>query len=97
MAYYPIVHKYDRSPAMADQLWLPTFYMEDFSVLGFRVSDCDQAVKILERHAFIIKRSDGCIAVNIERASRIQEVLHLLNENGTQCEIADIAEEMYQG
>jgi hypothetical protein len=97
MAYYPIVHKYDRSAAMAAHRKLPTFYMEDFSVLGFRVSDCNQAIRILEQHAFIIKRDDGCIAVNIERASRIVEILQLLNKNGTQSEIADIAEEMYQG
>lgn len=97
MAYYPIVQKNDRPTAMAGHRLLPTFYMEDFSVLGFRVNDCDHAVQILDRHAFSLKRAGASIEVNIETASRMPEILQLLNDNGMECEIADVADGMYQG
>lgn len=97
MAYYPIVQKNDRPTATAGPRLLPTFYMEDFSVLGLRVKDCDQAVRLLDKNAFSLKWADGNMMVNIETASRMHEVMQLLNADGLTCEIADIAETMYQG
>ena len=97
MAYYPIVQKNDRPIATAGHRLLPTFYMEDFSVLGLRVKDCSQAVRMLDRHAFSLKRADGNMMVKIETVSRMHEVMRLLNADGLECEIADIAEGMYQG
>ena len=97
MAYYPIVQKNDRPVATPGHRLLPTFYMEDFSVLGFRVNDCGRAIRVLDRHAFSLKRAGGSIEVDIARASQMHDVLQLLNGNGLECEIADIAEGMYQG
>lgn len=97
MAYYPLVGKNDRPVATTGHRSLPTFYMEDFSIVGFRVNDCDQAVQILDRHAFPLKQTDGCIAVDIAQASHVLDVMQLLNGNGLECEMADIAEGMYQG
>ena len=97
MAYYPIVQKNDRPVATTGHRLLPTFYMEDFSVVGFRVNDCDHAIRILDRHAFSLKREGGSIEVDIAWASQMHDVMQLLNGNGLECEIADIAEGMYQG
>jgi hypothetical protein len=97
MAHYPIVEKKDRPAALAGIRQLPAFYMEDFSVLGFRVNDCDRAVRILDRHAFTLTRTEGSVEVDVQPAARIQEVMQLLKGNGLECEIADVAEGMYQG
>ncbi|MDX2452462.1 hypothetical protein [Desulfosarcina sp.] len=97
MAYYPIIQKNERQVATSGHRLLPIFYMEDFSVLGFRVNDCGHAIRVLDRHAFVLKRANGSIEVNIDRASQIREVMQLLNGSGLECEIADIAEGMYQG
>jgi hypothetical protein len=97
MAHYPIVEKNDRPVALAGIRQLPAFYMEDFSVLGFRVNDCDRAVRILDRHAFTLKRTGEGVEVDVQPAARIQEVMQLLKENGLECEIADVAEGIYQG
>lgn len=97
MAYYPIVQKNDRPVATPGHRLLPTFYMEDFSVLGFRVNDCGRAIRVLDRHAFSLKRAGGSIEVDIAGASQMHDVMQLLNGDGLECEIADIAEGMYQG
>ena len=66
-------------------------------MLGLKVSDFNQAVSMLDRNAFSLKRAGGNTMVNIETASQMHEVMHLLNANGLECEIADVAEGMYQG
>ena len=97
MAYFPIVRKKHQHGQPLNHRALPTFYMEDFSVLGFQVNDCDQAMQILDRHAFTVRQMEGSREVDIETASRMQAVMQLLKDNGLECEIADIAEGMYQG
>lgn len=97
MAPYPIVNRNDRPLATAGHRQLPDFYMEDFSVIGFRVNDCDHAVRVLDQHAFALRRSNGSITVEINRASQMHEAMKLLNDNGLQCELADVAEGIYQG
>ena len=97
MAYYPIVQKNDRPLAASGHRTLPTFYMQDFSVLGFRVDDCDLAILVLDRHAFSMKRTGVSIEIDISGASQMHDVMQLLKDNGLECEIADIAEGMYQG
>ncbi len=97
MAYYPIVQKNDRPVATSGHRQLPAFYMEDFSVIGFRVNDCGHAIRVLDRHSFSLKRAGGSIEVDIAEVSQMHDVMQLLNGDGLECEIADIAEGMYQG
>lgn len=93
MANFPIVNKSDHPY----QRQLPTFYMEDYSIIGFRVSNCEQAVRVLNEHAFSMDLADGNTDVHIQEASQIHRVMQLLNDHGLECEIADVAEGMYQG
>jgi hypothetical protein len=97
MAFYPIMRRRDRLEGAIDQQAMPTFYMQDYSVLGFRVDDCEQALEILDRHAFSVRRDYGNKGVDIESAERMRVVMQLLEDNGLSCEIADIAEGIYQG
>lgn len=97
MPYYPIVSRNQRQMQAVDHRPLPKFYMEDFSILGLRVSDCRRTAQVLDAHSFSLKHSDGSMAVNIEPAARIENVMQLLRENGVACEIADVAQGMYQG
>ena len=97
MAYFPIVRRKHQNTEPLNHRPLPTFYMEDFSVIGFQVNDCDQAMQILDQHAFTVRRMDGSREVDIETAARMQAVMQVLKDNGLECEITDIAEGMYQG
>lgn len=97
MAYFPIVHKKDTMAAGALSGRLPTFYMEDFSVLGLRVNDCEQAIRILDRHSFTVRQMRGNTAVDIDTAVQMQAVVQLLADNGLDCEIGDLVDGIYQG
>ena len=97
MAYYPIVRHNDSTAQAAATHRLPTFYMADFSVLGLRVNDCDHAVRVLDRHSFVVRHESGTAEVDLDTAAQIQAVVQLLEDNGLKCEISDLAENIYQG
>jgi hypothetical protein len=97
MAYYPIVNRNQHQNGWSGHLQLPDFYMEDFSVVGLCVNDCDMAATILQRHQFVLKPANDAMTVNIENAFQAITAVGLLNENGVACELADVAQGMYQG
>ena len=97
MGYHPIVNKDQRQMEGLRSHELPQTYMEDFSVLGFRVDDCERALEILDQASFGLMQSQNGVQVEIESASRMKDVVELLQANGLACEVADIAQGMYQG
>ena len=97
MAYYPIVNKNQLQNGWGDHLQLPDFYMQDFSVLGLCVDNCDRAVAILQRHHFTLKPSSGAMTVDLKDASQAIAAVGLLNESGLVSELTDVAQGMYQG
>jgi hypothetical protein len=97
LGYYPIVNRSQKQMEGIDHTGLPNAYMEDFSVLGFRVDDCERALAILDKTSFEVKQRHECTLLKIEDPARIREVIHVLHANGLACEVADIAQGMYQG
>lgn len=97
MTYYPIVGKKGPSAATALASALPTFYMGDFSVLGMRVSDCDEALRCLSQHAYATRQGAGGVEVRIDSAAAMQAVVRLLDDHGLECEVGDLADGIYQG
>ncbi len=67
------------------------------SVLGLSVNDCDRAVAVLQKHQFVLKPSGGTMAVVLRNAGQASAAVGLLNRNGVACELADVAQGMYQG
>ncbi len=76
---------------------LPSFYMEDYSVLGFRVGDLAEAVRILEKNGISVAKSPGYGELSVEQRDQIPHILQMLNANGVACVMADIVERVYQG
>ncbi len=76
---------------------LPDFYMNDYSVMGLRVSDCAATFKLLEEHRWAVIDRQGCLGVAIRSAAEIRKIIDLLTANGVRGELADVAEQMYQG
>ena len=76
---------------------LPTFYMEDFTVLGLRVGNLDAAVRLLEKNGFRILKSPDCPEVSIKKSDELPHIIQLLKANDISCETADIVEQVYQG
>lgn len=76
---------------------LPLFYMNDYSRLGLRVASCDDARRLLAENRFGIIRDEEGFHVDLENAEAVQAAVALLNRRGVACEMADLADQMYQG
>ena len=76
---------------------LPTFYMEDYTVLGLRVGNLDAAVRLLAKNGICIFKDRGYGELSIENRDQIPHIIQLLNANDISCGIADIVEQVYQG
>ena len=76
---------------------LPSFYMEDFTVLGLRVGDLDAALRLLEKSGISIFKNPGYSELAIQQRDQIPHIIQLLNANDIPCVIADILEQVYQG
>ena len=76
---------------------LPSFYMEDYTVLGLRVGNLDAALRLLEKNGISIFKSPGYSELSIQKRDQIPQIIQLLNANDISCNIADIVEQVYQG
>jgi len=76
---------------------LPSFYMEDYTVLGLRVGNLDAALRLLEKNGINIFKGPGYREISLEKRDQIPHIIRLLNANDISCVIADIVEQVYQG
>jgi hypothetical protein len=100
MLMLPLVSKRGTPPVVGpdfEHARMPLFYMNDFSRLGLRVHPCDEALDLMAEHRFGIIRDDGGDLVVLEKAAQLPLLVELLTRHGIACEIADLAEAIYQG
>ncbi len=97
MGYFPVVNRNQKQMEGMLHRELPRAYMEDFSVMGFRVDDCERAITFLKAASFDVRHSPDGTQVKIEDAGRIEAVIQVLRANGQACELTDVAQGMYQG
>ena len=76
---------------------LPRFYMNDYSVMGLRVSDCAATFRLLAAHRYDVAERQGCRGIAIRAAAEIPQIIALLARNGLSGEVTDVAEQIYQG
>ena len=97
MSILPILQQ-GKSPAVCiSNDALPVFYMSDYSILGLLVATLDGARQVLSDHKFsVIDKSDH-LEVNIDRVAQMHEITALLDQNGIDCGISDIVDQVYQG
>ena len=86
----------DTAICLPDSL-LPSFYMEDYTVLGLRVGDLAKTVRILEKNDIRIYKSSGFSELSFKQRDEIPRIIQLLNANDISCVMADIVEQVYQG
>jgi hypothetical protein len=100
MPFLPIVTRpenRDQGTAESPTGPLPTFYMNDYSVMGLRVSDCDAALALLTARRYAVARRHGCHGVVVGSADDIRVIAGLLAESGLGAEMTDIVAQIYQG
>jgi hypothetical protein len=100
MVRLPIVPKSERPEENVrdalNAIDLLLFYMSDFSVMGLWVSDCGEAVRILQDR-FPITGGPHFSEVLIDGTPGIIEVVEALKSSGPDCGISDIVSQVYQG
>jgi hypothetical protein len=97
MGALPVLQQGRDVPVCLSNDHLPDFYMEDYSVLGLFVASLDRAHQLLRDKDFTVHKSSDYLAVKIDSAHRISEIVDLLSQNGIDCGIADIIDQVYQG
>ena len=96
MARLPIFDDRRSEKYVPDNL-LPSFYMEDFTILGLRVGNLEQAAKLLGKNGIDVIEGDGGLELSVEGPDRLPAIAYLLHSNGITCDITDIVEQVYQG
>ena len=75
---------------------MPSFYMEDFTILGFTVSKIEMARDILKKAGFTLIDKICASEITVNNPKQILSIRdHLLNA-GMSVELSDIADTMYQ-
>ena len=97
MPRLPIVSTETNTAICLPNSLLPTFYMEDYTVLGLRVGNLGAVVQLLEKNGIALHKKSAYIELSVEQRDQIPHIIQLLNANDIPCEIADIAEHLYQG
>ena len=76
---------------------LPDFYMADYSVLGLLVASLDRTYQVLEDKDFAVHKKSDHFEVSVDSADQMSEIVNLLSQNGIDCALADIVDQVYQG
>jgi len=75
---------------------LPQRYMEDFSLLGLVVDRFPEACRLLAEHGYQLTEEDGVAEISIDFIRQLQPLMTLLESGRIGCELADIADTVYQ-
>ena len=97
MLRMPIVSNEPNTAICLPNSLLPTFYMEDYTVLGLRVGNLGAASQLLEKNGIALLKKQGYIELSVENRDQIPHIIQMLNTHHIPCEIADIVEHVYQG
>ena len=97
MGILPVLQQGREVPLCLSNDELPDFYMEDYSVLGLRVNDLDRAHQVIAGRQFAVHKKLDHLKVKIERADQLPEIVALLGQNGIDCGVADVVDQVYQG
>ena len=101
MPIIPIVPKKTNngSPAQAPAgcASLPLDYMSDYSIMGLGVDDYDKTIRTLKNEGYQLNIEESGIKLVVDNCARIHEAVLHLRAHRIQCDLSDIATDIYQG
>ncbi len=97
MGALPILQHGCHQPVCLPNDVLPAFYMSDYSVLGLKVASLERAHRALSEKNFIVVQKSDHLEVTIDGADQMHTIVNQLNQNGLDCTVADIVDQVYQG
>ena len=80
-----------------DHRAMPLFYMNDFSILGLKVSSLDEALAALAADGHPIVESQGAVSIRFDTRDKIAGIFETLSRNGVQYQMTDLVSRAYQG
>lgn len=75
---------------------LPTFYMEDFTLLGFPVMGVEQVRELLEEQGYILTVNNGGYNISLENHLEVAVLSEFFQNNNIDTSLTDIADTFYQ-
>ena len=75
---------------------LPDNYMGDFSLMGFVVSQYEEAIFILAANGCKLVEVEGGTDIVIDSPSQLSKIHNILTEKSITCVFTDIADTLYQ-
>ncbi len=75
---------------------LPKNYMEDFSLMAFVVDHFEKARSVIVADGYMVKNIHGAAQIHMDRSEDLLIIRELLEKNKINCELADIADTLYQ-
>jgi ribose 5-phosphate isomerase len=97
MGALPILQRGRHQPVCLSNDDLPVFYMSDYSVLGLKVDSLDRAQRVLSGNKFMVVDKSDHLEITIDGADQMPAIVDLLNQNGLNCALSDIVDQVYQG
>ena len=97
MGVLPLLEKNSKQRACLGNQNLPADYMADYSVMGLVVDRLDAALRVLEEKKFDVRQKADGFHITIDSAARISEITRLMQQNSIDYQMADIADQIYQG
>ena len=97
MGVLPLLQKNSKQRTCLANKRLPADYMSDYSVMGLLVKRLDDALRILKEKKFDVRKKADGFEILIDGASRMAEVINVLQKHDIDYALADIADQVYQG
>ena len=72
-------------------------YMSDYSVLALRVDEIEAARTLIAGAGFEFDNTPAAIKVNVDKFTRMQDILVMFENHGIAATFTDIAVHFYQG
>ncbi len=96
MITIPLVERSCEARSQYLEVRLPSFYMEDFSILAITVPDYRVAQAFLRQSGYTIVGCSGSGDITLPHISHLPRLLEQLNAHGIDAIFSDVADTMYQ-
>ena len=101
MTPLPILPKSEKHPARQEYccsgIALPEFYMSDFTLLGLLVDDYERTLQLFSDSSLPLQWTKAGAAYSFKDTHQLQDLVSFLRSRGIRCDLADIADQIYQG
>jgi hypothetical protein len=77
--------------------YLPLNYMGEFSLLGFRVQDVPEAIRILTEYRYPVRSTPCGAEVTVNDVNQLSEIIRLFHSRQFDFSLSDVADHIYRG